>query len=453
MPCKIKTRLSKHALDAGDSAAILSSFLRLSPFLLGGGPPSAPAPVTRAVGGLANKIKIMTNKEEQDKKDQKKIVFSKTNLPAFPPESLKNLLMTSEQIQRLVEESERFFGPFSIAIEEQEKMAKLFSQFKVPLELENISAVSQSIEKLLTLEKSQISQNFEKMLAQSDVWKEQQLAISKMAEAFQTNEKIWQSHMLEISKFAVISQATLAKIPWDEIGSALQLHTKMQNGLKKSFGNFSDAYVKLFDSLETRPEVILSFPPTITRLPAVEFYNGVSVVDAITLPEEPDIESEIGSKEFLDEARKENDDRLILLLSEIDANLIIPLQGARLSLTSTNPDRARHFATSLRELFTHVVHALAPDHEVKAWSNMPEHFEKGRATRRARLLYICRGLNQDRFSEFVEKDITAVLAFLQLFQRGTHQVVAEYSDLQLRMMLVRMESSIRFLLEIWRAGA
>jgi len=41
---------TKRAPDAGDSAAISSSFLRLVFFWLDGVPPSAPAQVTRTVG-------------------------------------------------------------------------------------------------------------------------------------------------------------------------------------------------------------------------------------------------------------------------------------------------------------------------------------------------------------------------------------------------------------------
>ena len=242
----------------------------------------------------------------------------------------------------------------------------------------------------------------------------------------------------------------LAKIQWEQVGNALDIQAKTQNALKRSFLNFSNSYANVFNLLENQPSVILSFSPAISKLPAIEFYNGVSVVDSITLS--PEIDDEIENITVIDETRKETDDRLSYLLSEVNSELIVPLQGARLSLNSTNPDRVRHFATSLRELFTHVLHTLAPDSEIKSWSNSPEHFDKGKPTRRARLLYICRTLNQDEFSDFVEKDIATVLAFLQLFQKGTHEVVAQYSDLQLKIMLLRMESAIRFLLEIRYAG-
>jgi hypothetical protein len=60
-------------------------------------------------------------------------------------------------------------------------------------------------------------------------------------------------------------------------------------------------------------------------------------------------------------------------------------------------------------------------------------------------------VNQEQFSTFVEKDIDAALEFLGLFQRGTHEVVPKYTEMQLRIMLLRMEYLLRYLLEIGSA--
>lgn len=135
---------------------------------------------------------------------------------------------------------------------------------------------------------------------------------------------------------------------------------------------------------------------------------------------------------------------------EFNSELIIPLNGARKSLRSNNPDRIRHFAISLRELFTRVLHSLAPDEKVGEWSQDPNHYHKGRPTRRARLLFACREINQDPFSNFIEKDIDAVIAFLKLFQKGTHEAKSNFTDAQLTALQNRAESTLRFLLEIWK---
>jgi hypothetical protein len=71
--------------------------------------------------------------------------------------------------------------------------------------------------------------------------------------------------------------------------------------------------------------------------------------------------------------------------------------------------------------------------------------------RKARLLYICRSINKEPFTKFVERDIEATMAFLDLFQGGTHKIATNYSKEQLTAMLIRMEGTLRFLLEIENA--
>jgi hypothetical protein len=228
----------------------------------------------------------------------------------------------------------------------------------------------------------------------------------------------------------------------------------IRNNLQPIFFEFSQSYSLLYKSIERQPITLSDLPPFGFRLPAVEFFNGTNVVNSIgiTGTENEDLELEEERQVINDEIRRETEDRLELLLTSLNQELTTPLQGARQILKSNNPERVRYFSTSLRELFTQVLHLLAPDERVKMWNTDPVNYDRGRPTRRARLLYICRDLNQDSFSTFVEKDIDTVLSFLQLFQQGTHEVTSKYSDFQLRIMLTRMESTLRFLLEIWQAG-
>jgi len=95
-----------------------------------------------------------------------------------------------------------------------------------------------------------------------------------------------------------------------------------------------------------------------------------------------------------------------------------------------------------------VLHQLAPDNEIQGWSSSPEHYHEGKPTRKARLLFICRHINQMPLVKFVEKDIDAAIEFLNLFQRGTHAVDVQYTPAQLTALTVRMDSILRFILEV-----
>lgn len=411
-----------------------------------------------------------TEKRESFDKTKKPVILGAALSTTISPEFLKSVLASSGAIQRIAEQNQRIFEQFAKAsivpasehlriiseiskiIEAQARFLNFNNKIVLSPAFEQAITVNKSIERLLSIEMPRINEIFAALAHQSTIWNEQQLAFARIAETLQKDNALWQSHFLDISKFAILSQTSLSRISWEQIGNALEVQAGVQRTLKSSFGRFSNAYVELFDTFENQPNLIVSFPPTISRLPAVEFYNGVSLIDSITVQSETDIEFEQEKQKITDETRKETGDRLLYLLTELNAELIVPLQGARLSLESSNPDRVRHFATSLRELFTHILHTLAPDDKVKAWSTTPDHYDRGKLTRKARLLYVCRTLNHDEFSEFVEKDIASVLAFLQLFQQGTHEITSKYTDLQLNIMLLRMETTIRFLLEIWRAS-
>jgi hypothetical protein len=252
------------------------------------------------------------------------------------------------------------------------------------------------------------------------------------------------SHLAQITGMSIAAQASLADIKADLIGDALGISIARRAVLGGKFGDFSDTYRDLFRSFETPRGRILSLPPILSRLPTVEFYHGVNLLRATSV----DVAEETEGDYVRDEIEAETEDALEKFLIDLHPPLAQMLNGARQALSSDNPDRVRHFSASLRELFMHVLHRLAPDDEVRAWSNSPAHYDRGRLTRKARLLYISRSINQEPFDAFVEKDIDAALEFLKLFQRGTHEVNTEYTPVQLRALEVRMDSTLRFLFEI-----
>ena len=274
-----------------------------------------------------------------------------------------------------------------------------------------------------------------------------------MAKRVSSDPLALRPHLVDIAKFSALSQVSLSTLPWDQFGNAVNLQATFRDLLQGTFVDFTRTYSQLFESFQKESSLIVSLPPVTSKLPAVEYFMGVQVVDSITTKSYEDLELLKQKDAATHEVRDVTRARLEDLLDKLNSDFITLLQGARQSLESSNPDRARHLAVSLRELFAHVLQALAPDDSVRSWCNDPDYYdEKGRPTRRARLFYVSRALNQDPFSRFVEKDIDTLLEFLGLFQRSTHEPASEYSEIQLKIMLLRMESSLRFLLEIWAAS-
>lgn len=245
------------------------------------------------------------------------------------------------------------------------------------------------------------------------------------------------------------TQKTLSSIEWSNVGSGLQADVLERTKIQSSFLDLSNSYSGLFvPAADVRP-YFDSMPSSIVNLPSDEYYHSANLLAQVTLPGlTPDY---FDDEPFHDEKEFEVHDVLMVHLQEMDIGFVKMLRGAEQALSSDNVDKVRHFSVSLRELYTHIVSKLSPDTDVKKWSTSDDNFFNGRPTRKARLKYICREIDQASFEKFVEADIKALLEFLNLFQGGTHGIRPKYTDPQLRAMLIRMEGALRFLIEVSKA--
>ncbi|KAB8317128.1 hypothetical protein SD81_023090 [Tolypothrix campylonemoides VB511288] len=257
-------------------------------------------------------------------------------------------------------------------------------------------------------------------------------------------------------KIADLAQSSLQQLYCSENLKSLQIHKDLHKSLYSSFFNLSISYSNLTASVE---QLILEKPLSfriISELPALEVLNNVEILETVSTPEKEKIEDELKEEKqsIKNELSGEREEIEKLLIHVGSPDLVPMWQGAKAALNSTeNPDYARHCAVSLRELFTQIIHRLSPDNEMKKWSENSDNkelFQNGKPTRKARLLYICRSVNHDIFSDFIEKDVDAILEIVNLFQRGTHQVTIPFTHKQLIALQARIESAINFLIEIWQ---
>ncbi len=137
-------------------------------------------------------------------------------------------------------------------------------------------------------------------------------------------------------------------------------------------------------------------------------------------------------------------------LEDISPELADRWRGALFSLSSQNPDAARHFCTSTREIINNILNLKAPDHTVAL--EMPEcpKTPHGTPTRRAKLQYLMlqAGTNGRELESFVESDLDNIVDLFQVFNEGTHGSAGTFSHPQLRALRNRVEDGIAFLLKV-----
>lgn len=244
------------------------------------------------------------------------------------------------------------------------------------------------------------------------------------------------------------TQKVLSSIEWSHIGDGLRVDVLERTRIQDSFLKLSDSCSGLFIGAEGVQPIFRSLPSCIVGFPTDAYFRSANLLAQVTYPG-------LTPNYFIDGIPKEEpqpgvDSTLLTQLQEMDVGFGIMLQGAVEALRSDNLERVRHFSISLRELFTQVLHRLSPDDAVKKWSTSSDDFYNERLTRRARLKYIFREIDQASFKKFAEAEIKSLLEFLDLFQGGTHGVRPTYTDSQLRAMLVHMENTLIFLIEVSR---
>lgn len=139
-------------------------------------------------------------------------------------------------------------------------------------------------------------------------------------------------------------------------------------------------------------------------------------------------------------------------LSLIDSDLDARWRGALFALNPNNPDAARHFCTSSREILATILETEAPDEAVMAADSRYEKTPDGGVSRRARVRYCLerRGTYDSGLEDFVEDDLDNVIALFREFNAGTHGDAGRFDLTQLAAIKTRVEDAIQFLCRIVR---
>jgi hypothetical protein len=134
-------------------------------------------------------------------------------------------------------------------------------------------------------------------------------------------------------------------------------------------------------------------------------------------------------------------------LRELSPDLDQRWRGALYALSPANPDAARHFCTSSREILISVLDNEAPDEVVlHGVANCPL-TDEGRPTRRAKIQFCLerKAVAVPELVEFVDEDLENVASLFGVFNTGTHGRAGNFDLATLASLKVRVEDAIKFL--------
>lgn len=138
-------------------------------------------------------------------------------------------------------------------------------------------------------------------------------------------------------------------------------------------------------------------------------------------------------------------------LSAISTDLDQRWKGALFALNPRNPDAARHFCTSSREVIVQMIDLKAPDNAVLA-TNPAARLPDGRVARREKINYLLtqHGANHASLGNFVEADIDDVMNLFKMLNSSTHGEAGKLDMTALRALKLRVEGAVRFLSAVIR---
>lgn len=142
------------------------------------------------------------------------------------------------------------------------------------------------------------------------------------------------------------------------------------------------------------------------------------------------------------------------VLDELDPEIGARWSGALFALSPVNPDAARHFCTSAREMLSDVLEHLAPSEAVERQDPACPRTPNGDVSRRARIRYCLREaeLSDEELENFVEDDIENVLDLFHEFNSATHGPAGKFTLRQLGALKQRVEDAIFFVMRLGTAS-
>ena len=142
--------------------------------------------------------------------------------------------------------------------------------------------------------------------------------------------------------------------------------------------------------------------------------------------------------------------KISVALSSFSEDLQNRWAGALFALNPANPDAARHFCTSAREIIAEILNTAAPDDDVFAEFPDCQVTDHGTPTRRAKIHYCLsrNGLSDVLLESFIETNVKDLTVLFTDLNSGAHGAAGNFNHPQLAGIKNRAEDSIEFICQI-----
>lgn len=288
---------------------------------------------------------------------------------------------------------------------------------------------------------------------------ERQDLIRQLTERQDLYRRVEAGHMASLSDLFLRNRSPIDSFAYDTLYGSGASAIGLAYGLG-SFGKSNKELAETYEELSAAggSEGEAQISPELQSMSTVEVFSSAEVVAELEIEpahrddKEKETEERQQRRQLRQEIQTEAHQQLVPALEALDPALVKMWDGGLMAISGTNPDRIRHFTVSLRELIGQILRMLAPDDEIRKWSSDSDLYYEGKPTRRGRMRYICRSIDQPAFQEFVKVDYKVLLETIDLFHKGTHVIEAGFTREQLNALETRTARSLLFLLQLGKQG-
>ena len=375
------------------------------------------------------------------------------------PSDLKTAKAALAKLHEDMETFDRLTKPSSITLLNQ--IESTLEPFRRQLELSRILDLSGVVDRLNNIhdanqhlqevirQSADTSRITESLNAAHQSWLERIKHINDNIKRFSQLREYSSLELRKISLQLTATEQLMAHVDFEAISNRFQIEMSVISALESSIAHTTESYGMLADSLRDISDI--------TRLPTFvlpgatrEIYNTEITLESLSPRDRSDDDDTGTIIQLFAEAKLETTG-CVDLLKQVDPKLVRLYIGAIQALSSNNADRTRHVLSSLRELCNHLLRHLAPDDFITPWmtrnNKNQELLHEGRPTRRARIMYICREVDNEPLSEFLTQDTKASVKLIELFNRA-HELEPRLTDEQLKAIFLKTDSWLKYILQI-----
>ncbi len=271
--------------------------------------------------------------------------------------------------------------------------------------------------------------------------------LSKSSVQFESIAKLALS---DISYNLTVIEPRMSKINFADLGRQLDIQQPVMSAIEHSMSNFMASHRLLVESIQDIDDLV-KLPSFVLPGASRELASTGHCLDVLYPPanQTQTSDEEIEAYPTIEGGLEGSD--LVDLLKRVDPDLSIMFMGAVSALNGHNQDRSRHVLVSLRELRNQLLRRLAPKEELAQWiigqANQSYIYE-GKPTRRAKIMYALREVDNEPLRGFIEADVDAAIKLFKLYDR-LHEKKVGVTDDQLRAIFIRSRSLWEYLLKTY----